>query len=134
MKLLIKNGNIITSDKNFTADILCDNGKIVKINKNLNEKNADKIIDAKNHLIFPGGIDPHVHMHLPTPAGYSADDFYTGSIAALFGGTTTLIDFVTPQIGQSLIEALNERKKEAEDSLIDYSFHISPIEWTSNTE
>ena len=73
-------------------------------------------------------------MYLPTPAGYSSDDFESGSKAALFGGTTTLLDFVTPQKGQSLIDALNQRKAEAENSLCDYSFHVSPVEWTDTTE
>ncbi len=129
MKLLIKNGKIITSNKIFNSDILSNNGRIIQIEKNILPKNVDKIIDASGKLIFPGGIDPHVHMHLPTPAGYSSDDFYTGSKAALFGGTTTLIDFVTPNKGQSLCDALKKRKKEAANSLIDYSFHVSPIEW-----
>ncbi|NJO87981.1 MAG: dihydropyrimidinase [Chloroflexia bacterium] len=93
-----------------------------------------KIIDAKGKIVFPGGIDPHVHMHLPTPAGFSSDDFYSGSKAALAGGTTTLIDFVTPKRGQSIIEALTQRKKEAENCLTDYKFHVSPVEWTRNTE
>jgi dihydropyrimidinase len=134
MKLLIKNGRIITSNKIIDADILCENKKISKIKSNISSKNADEIIDASGKYIFPGGIDPHVHMHLPTQAGYSSDDFYSGSIAALIGGTTTIIDFVTPHKGQSLIEALKERKKEASNSIIDYSFHVSPIEWNSDTK
>ena len=129
MKLLIKNGKIITSNKIFHADILSDDGIITQIDKNISTANIDKVIDATGNLVFPGGIDPHVHLHLPTPAGYSSDDFYTGSIAALYGGTTTLIDFVTPVKGQSLCEAFKKRKKEAKNSLIDYSFHISPVEW-----
>lgn len=73
-------------------------------------------------------------MHLPTPAGYSANDFDSRSKATLFGETTTLLDFVTPKKGQSLIEALIERKAEAKNSLCDYSFHVSPVEWTNTTE
>lgn len=134
MKLLIKNGKIITSKRIFNSDILVDNDKITKIEKNIEPENADKVIDAKEKLIFPGGIDPHVHLHLPTPAGYSADDFYTGSIAALHGATTTLLDFVTPHKGQHLPEALKQRKQEAKESLIDYSFHVSPIEWRDSLE
>lgn len=129
MKLLVKNGTIVTSDKIFNADILISEGKIIKINKTITDGNNYRKIDADKKYVFPGGIDPHVHMHLSTFAGYSSDDFYTGSIAALFGGTTTLIDFVTPQKGQSLPDALVERKKEAENCLTDYSFHISPISW-----
>ena len=130
MRILIQNGIIVTSNEIYAADLLIEDGKIAQIGKNgLSSKAADEIIDAKGFPVFPGGIDPHVHMHLPTAAGYSSDDFSSGSLAALMGGTTTLIDFVTPQKGQLLQEALTERKKEAADSLIDYSFHVSPVEW-----
>ncbi len=128
MNLLIKNGTLVTGEKIFKSDVLISDGKITTVSNLINEKNCD-VIDAEGKYVFPGGIDPHVHMHLPTFAGYSSDDFYTGSIAALYGGTTTLIDFVTPRKGQALPDALAERKKEAENSLCDYSFHVSPISW-----
>ncbi|MCB2195954.1 MAG: dihydropyrimidinase [Bacteroidetes bacterium] len=135
MNILIKNGTIVTSRNAFNADIYISEGKIVQIRTSLNIlEPVDRTIDAKGRFIFPGGIDPHVHMHLPTPAGFSADDFDTGSKAALLGGTTSLLDFVTPQKGQSLIDALIDRKAEANQSLCDYSFHVSPIEWTKSTE
>ena len=133
MNILIKNGTIVSSETIIKSDLLIEGGKITRIEKDINFK-ADKEIDANGFYVFSGAIDPHVHMHLPTPAGYSSDDFYTGTKAALIGGTTTIIDFVTPQKGESLINALNKRKKEAENSLIDYSFHVSPIEWHKNTE
>ncbi|MCK4677017.1 MAG: dihydropyrimidinase [Bacteroidales bacterium] len=130
MNILIKNGTIVTSTKSIKADIFVKNGKIDQIEKGLiTNKSADKIINADGYYIFPGGIDPHVHMHLPTPAGYSSDDFFSGSRAALYGGTTTLLDFVTPRKGQPLREALEQRKREALLSLVDYSFHVSPVEW-----
>jgi dihydropyrimidinase len=71
---------------------------------------------------------------LPTPAGFSSDDFYTASKAALYGGTTTIIDFVTPSKGQSLVDALDQRIKEASNSQVDYSFHVSPVEWCDTTD
>lgn len=130
MKLLIKNGTIINDDNSLKADVLIENGKITKIEKQLtHDLSIDKTIDAEGCYIFPGGIDPHVHMHLPSPAGYSSDDFLTGSIAALHGGTTTIIDFVTPKRGQLLTEAIEQRKEEAKNCLTNYSFHVSPIEW-----
>lgn len=135
MNILIKNGTIVTATKAFNADIYLSQGKVAQIRESLKIlEPIDKTIDAKGRYIFPGGIDPHVHMHLPTPAGFSVDDFETGSKAALLGGTTTLLDFVTPQKGQSLIDAFIDRKAEADTSFCDYSFHVSPIEWTKNTE
>jgi len=130
MDILIKNGTIVNADKSFGADILIINGKIAEIGTSLSATSTKtEIIDANGKYIIPGGIDPHVHLHLPGPAGFSSDDFYTGSKAALYGGTTSFIDFVTPRKGQNLIEALHERKKEASTSLIDHTFHVSPIEW-----
>ncbi|MBE0651275.1 MAG: dihydropyrimidinase [Bacteroidales bacterium] len=133
MRLLIQNGMIVTATDTFSADLLIEDGKIIQVERSsISSEEADEVIDAKGFPVFPGGIDPHVHMHLPTAAGYSSDDFYSGSLAALMGGTTTLIDFVTPYKGQPLLDALNERKKEAENSLTDYSFHVSPIEWRNS--
>lgn len=125
---------LITAEMSRFASVLCEDGKIQRIAKKIPDSEADEIIDADGQYLFPGGIDPHVHMHLPSPAGFSADDFYSGSKAALMGGTTTLIDFVTPTKHQTLLEALKQRKKEASDSLVDYSFHISPVQWTVTTE
>lgn len=130
MEILISSGTIINAQETKRADVLIRDGKIHRIGENLTPKTSSaKTIDASGFYIFPGGIDPHVHMHLPTPAGYSADDFLSGSKAALFGGTTTLLDFVTPQKGQSLPDAIKKRNSEAKNGLTHYSFHISPIEW-----
>jgi len=133
MKTVIINGTIVNADEQFKADIEIEDGKITQISNELSAT-GDEIIDADGCFIFPGGIDPHVHMHLPTPAGFSADDFYTGSLAALKGGTTTLIDFVTPRRGQSIAQALSLRKAEARNALTDVFFHVSPVEFTDDTE
>ncbi len=135
MGLLIKNGTLVTAERQFSADICIENGKIVatgSLAKTI--QHGDKVVDAHGKYVIPGGIDPHVHMHLPTAAGYSSDDFLTGSQAALFGGTTSLIDFVTPRKGQSLKEAFDARKKEAAQCLTDYSFHVSPVEWRKSMD
>ncbi len=130
MKLLIKNGHIINEDESFQADILCEGGKITQISEHIDQQLLDcDFIDASGKYLLPGGIDPHVHFHLPTKAGFSSDDFLSGSKAALFGGTTSIIDFVTPKKGQKLPDALKERLIEAKDCRCNYSFHISPIEW-----
>ena len=133
MKILIKNGTVVTSDTSSVSDILIQDGTLSLIDAGLSENDADRVIDAGGLYIFPGGVDPHVHMHLPVPAGYSSDDFLSGSRAALYGGTTCILDFVTPARGESLPGALEKRKKEAENSLIDYSFHVSPVEWHRTT-
>ncbi|NOY49626.1 MAG: dihydropyrimidinase [Chlorobi bacterium] len=130
MKLLIKNGHIINEDESFQADILCEGGKITQISKHIDQQLIDcDFIDARGKYLLPGGIDPHVHFHLPTKAGFSSDDFLSGSKAALFSGTTSIIDFVTPKKGQKLPDALKERLIEAKSCRCNYSFHISPIEW-----
>jgi dihydropyrimidinase len=134
MKILIKNGILVTSTDECRSDILISDGLIKQIDSNIDTDYTDRIIDARGYYIFPGGVDPHVHMHLPTPAGYSSDDFLTGSKAALYGGTTTLLDFVTPKKGQSLTDAFRQRKEEAQNSLIDFSFHVTPVEWRDSTE
>jgi dihydropyrimidinase len=130
LDILITNGLIHTSDKVFKGDILISNGRINLVEEKIHAvPKSFMTIDASGKLIFPGGIDPHVHMELPSPAGNSCDDFYTGSRAALAGGTTTMIDFVTPARGESLISAFKERKKLAQKSLIDHAFHVSPTWW-----
>jgi dihydropyrimidinase len=132
--ILIKNGTIVTSTDHYKSDILIAGGLIYQIESNITTSYADRTIDAKGYYVFPGGVDPHVHMHLSTPSGYSSDDFFSGSVAALYGGTTTLLDFVTPKKGESLTDALRKRKEEAKSSVIDFSFHVTPVEWRDTTE
>ncbi len=129
--MLIKNGTIVTPIGTKQASILVSGEKIAAVYDQGQPipREPEGVIDATGCFIFPGGIDPHVHMHLPTSAGYSSDDFRSGSRAALFGGTTSLIDFVTPYKGQLLTAALSDRLKEASDTLTDYRLHVSPIEW-----
>ena len=132
-QLLIINGTIVNSEVTLVADISISNGTIAKIGKlNPAEFPDHKIIDAKGKYIFPGGIDPHVHLELPTPAGPSCDDFLSGSQAAIAGGTTFLIDFVTPSRGQSLMKALAFRLKESNKCLVDYTLHMG-ITWYDET-
>ncbi len=136
MQILIKNGLIVTQKDSIKEDLLIEDGKIARRGNNIEFKHGHEVpeIDASGMLVIPGGIDPHVHMRLPTPAGYSADNFRTGSMAALAGGTTSFIDFVTPKKGQSLPDAFRQRLNEAENSAVDFSFHVSPISWHQNLE
>ena len=132
-QLLIINGIIINSNSTINSDIAINEGVITEIGQ-LNPKNFPdyQIIDAKWKYIFPGGIDPHVHLELPTPAGPSCDDFLSGSKAAISGGTTFLIDFVTPSRGQSLMKALTLRLQESNKCLVDYTLHMG-ITWLDET-
>jgi len=133
MVILIKNGILVTPVSTQSTNIVIDGEKIINTDKSFPEETADKIIDATGCYLLPGGVDPHVHMHLPGGSGFSSDDFFSGSRAALFGGTTTLLDFVTPVRGESLVNALGKRKTEAQDSLVSFSFHVTPVEWREKT-
>ena len=134
--LLIKNGLIVTAEQTFIGDILTTGKKIATVGQNLSTPDSrTKVIDASGLLVMPGGIDPHVHFELPVGNNVvSSDDFYTGTRAALAGGTTTVIDFVTPEPGQSLIDALTQRKKQAKKSACDYGLHISVTHWRDSIE
>lgn len=135
MDFIIKHGTVVNPNESRKADVHIRNGKIHHVGNVSDAHIADaEVIDASGRFVIPGGIDPHVHMQLPTPAGPSSDNFFTGSRAALFGGNTTIIDFVTPHRGQSLVDTLLERKEEAAKSIINVRLHVSPVEWRSTTE
>jgi dihydropyrimidinase len=124
MRILIKDGNIVTAVDNYNGDVLVEDGKISVIARSLNME-ADKVIDASGMLVIPGGIDPHTHMELPFGGTSSSDDFRTGTIAAAHGGTTTIIDFAVQYHGESLIQAVDNWHKKAEGkTAIDYGFHL----------
>ncbi|MHC1778558.1 MAG: dihydropyrimidinase [Lentimicrobium sp.] len=132
-KLLIVNGTLVTSKNTIKADLTVNGGTIVSIVEAQESLiSGSKIIDASGKLIFPGGIDPHVHFALPTPAGPSCDDFLSGSRAAMAGGTTYFIDFVTPSGRQSLKDALSLRKAEAGNSMRECGLHMG-ITWFDDT-
>jgi len=125
MSILIKNGRIITATDDYIADIFMEGEKITAIGKELTVT-ADKEIDASGLLVMPGGIDPHVHLDMPFMGTFSSDTHETGTRAALYGGTTTVIDFVLQKQGHSLQEALNDWNSRAKGNAVgDYSFHIA---------
>ncbi len=124
MSVLIKNGHIFTAVDNYVADILVDDGKIRTIGIDLSADDA-KTIDAIGKYVIPGGIDPHTHLDFPFGGTVSSDDFSTGTIAAAVGGTTTIVDFVVQQPGQSLTEALEIwHQKAGGQAAVDYGFHM----------
>jgi len=132
MKTLIRNGRIITAVDDYKADILIEDEVVTTISAKL-ELEADQIIDAKDKLVIPGGIDPHTHMELPFGGTQSADDFRTGTVAAAHGGTTSIIDFAVQNKGESLISGLDRWHQKAEGKCaIDYGFHLITTELEDN--
>ena len=113
MTLLIQNGTIITADAQFSGDILCQDGLITEIGLDLTAPADSEIIDATGKYIFPGFIDPHVHIYLPFMGTFSKDDYATGSKAALMGGTTTLIEMCCPSRSDDPREAIRLWKSKA---------------------
>jgi dihydropyrimidinase len=134
MSLLIKNGRIITAGEDQVADIFVDGEKISLIGKDL-QVQADESIDASGMLVFPGGIDPHVHLDMPFMGTYSSDNYETGTRAALYGGTTMVIDFILQKQGNSLQAALDEWNARANGNAIgDYSFHMAVTDFNEQTK
>ncbi|MFZ6646416.1 dihydropyrimidinase [Undibacterium sp. TJN25] len=129
MSILIRGGTVVNADREFSADVLCEGGKIVAIGNNLQAANATEVIDAGGQYVMPGGIDPHTHMNLPFMGTVTADDFYTGTAAGLAGGTTMIIDFVIPDPKQRLMDAYKTWRGWAEKSAGDYSFHVAVTWW-----
>jgi dihydropyrimidinase len=124
MRTIIKNGRIVTAVDDYRADILIDGEQIVMIAKSI-DVDADRVIDAKGRLVIPGGIDPHTHMELPFGGTSASDTFETGTRAAAFGGTTTIIDFAVQYRGESLTQGLDNWHAKAEGkTAIDYGFHL----------
>jgi len=122
--MVIKNGTVVTATDTCVADIGVSGHKVSAIGAQLPIENAGKVVDAAGCLVIPGGIDVHTHLDMPFGGTMSADDFETGTIAAAFGGTTTLIDFAIQYKGQSLREAFDTWMKKAHDKAVtDYSFH-----------
>ncbi len=129
MSVLIKGGTIVTADHSFHADVYCEDGKIAAIGENLDIPSSAEVVDASGQLVMPGGIDPHTHMQFPFMGTVASDDFYTGTAAALAGGTTSIIDFVIPQPGQRLLDAYHQWQEWAEKSAADYTFHVAITWW-----
>ena len=127
-------GSLLPRD-DYVADIFIEGETIKAIGKNLALK-ADKEIDATGKLVFPGGIDPHVHLDMPFMGTFSSDNYETGTRAALFGGTTMVIDFILQKQGNSLKAALDEWQ--GRELIIiavgDYSFHMAVTDFNEETK
>ncbi len=129
MTTLIKNGRIITATDDYIGDIFIDGETIQAIGSGL-QLPADKVIDAADKLVIPGGIDPHVHMQLPFGGTVSSDDFESGTRAAAWGGTTTIIDFAIQYKGKTFAQTLDDwHAKASGKCAIDYGFHLAITEY-----
>ena len=132
MSILIKNGRVVTAAETYIADVFIDGEHIVAIGIDLNYS-ADNIIDATDKLVFPGGIDPHVHLDMPFMGTYSSDDYETGTRAALHGGTTMVIDFILQTQGDSLHNALKTWQQKSQGKAIgDYSYHMAVTDFNDD--
>ncbi|SHM63033.1 dihydropyrimidinase [Roseibium suaedae] len=123
---VIKGGTVVTADLTYAADVKIENGTIIEIGPNLS---GDETLDATGCYILPGGIDPHTHLEMPFMGTYSADNFDSGTRAALAGGTTMVVDFALPSPNQSLLEALQMWDNKSSMAHCDYSFHMAITWW-----
>ena len=131
MATVIKGDTVVTAEHERVADIRIEGEKIVAIGPELDTTGAD-VIDASGAYVMPGGIDPHTHMQLPFMGTVASEDFFTGTTAAMCGGTTTVIDFVIPAPRQPVMEAWNTWNEWAEKAAGDFSFHVA-ITWWDET-
>ena len=135
MALLIQNGDIITADKRTQADIYIEDETITEIGENLGVPEGTEVIDASGKYVFPGFIDPHVHIYLPFMGTYSKDTHATGSKAALCGGTTTFIEMCAPAGSEDALEGYQHWKSLAEgNAACDYAFHMGVTRFDAQTE
>ena len=105
MSLLIKDGEIVTPSERYVADIFCEGETITRIDRNLSAPSDAEVIDASGKYVFPGFIDPHVHIYLPFMGTFAKDTHETASRAALVGGTTTFIEMICPGCDEKPLEA-----------------------------
>lgn len=135
MPLLIKNGEIVTADSRYFADIYCEGETITAIGKNLEVPAGTETLDATGKLVFPGFIDPHTHIYLPFMGTYSKDTYETGSKAALIGGTTTIFDMCCPSRSMDTREGYDLWRKQADgNSACDYAFHMGVTKFDEKAE
>lgn len=134
MLTLIKNGTLVTEENSLVADLLIEDDKIIQIAERIDTGKNMKVIDANGLYILPGGVDVHVHLDLPMFGTVSSDDHYTGTKAAAFGGTTTVIDFVSQDSDDLIKNVKALKEKAANKAVVDYSFHANISHLTEEVE
>jgi dihydropyrimidinase len=123
VRTLIKNGTVVTATETLQSDVLVEDEKVASIGLSI-DAHTDRVIDATDRYVMPGGVDPHTHMDLPFGGTFCSDDFGTGTRAAAFGGTTTIVDFALQGTGEGLREGLDLWHQKAEKAYTDYGFHM----------
>ncbi len=126
MSLVIKGGTVVTADRTYKADVLVEGETIKAIGEDLK---GDSSLDAADCFVMPGGIDPHTHLDMPFMGANSADNYESGTKAAVSGGTTMVVDFCIPNRNQPLMEALSDWDKRSKDAVADYSYHMCVTYW-----
>lgn len=134
MSLLIQGGRIVTDSDDFVADVLCEGEVITQIAPQIEPPEGAEIIDADGKYVFPGFIDPHVHIYLPFMGTFAKDTYNTASRAALVGGTTTLIEMCCPSREEDLLESYELWKSKAAESACDYTYHMGVSRYDAETE
>ena len=133
MTLLIKNGRIITATEDFVGDILCEGEVIAEIAPQIEPSSGVEVLDATGKYVFPGFIDPHVHIYLPFMGSFAKDTYETASRAALEGGTTTLIEMCCPARSDDPLQSYELWLARAAKSACDYTFHMGVSRYDEDT-
>ena len=129
MSLVIKGGTIVAADRTYKADVLVEGETVKAIGEGLK---GDSSLDAAGCFVMPGGVDPHTHLDMPFMGTNSADDYESGTKAALSGGTTMVVDFCIPNRNQPLMEAFADWDKRSKDAVSDYSYHMCITYWNDS--
>lgn len=132
MSLLIKNGMIVTTSETYAADLRVEGEKIVEIGSSLTAPESVRVVDAKGMYLLPGGVDAHVHLDLPMAGTVSSDDHYTGTKAAAFGGTTTVLDFISQDSDDLVGLAEKAITKATAKAAVDFGFHMNITNFNQN--
>uniref|UniRef100_A0A3P9AHV1 Amidohydrolase-related domain-containing protein n=1 Tax=Esox lucius TaxID=8010 RepID=A0A3P9AHV1_ESOLU len=129
-RILIKGGKVVNDDVTQEADVFIENGVIQQVGEGLMIPGGAKVIDASGKLVIPGGIDTSVHLHQSFMNATTADDYYSGTKAALAGGTTMVIGHVLPEKNESLLEAYEKTRSLADSkACCDYALHMGVTWW-----
>jgi dihydropyrimidinase len=123
MRTLVKGGTVVTATETTQADVVIEDEKVAAIGTGMSVE-ADTVIDATGRYVMPGGVDVHTHMDLPFGGSFCSDDFETGTRAAAFGGTTTIVDFALQGTGEGLREGLDTWHEKAQKACTDFGFHM----------